>query len=216
VDGPGWDVAWTELLRDSGDTWHNETFVLPAGEPSVWVAFWLDDGEGDFAKIDNVHVIGGAPTEPACHTNTATATGTVDVPNACGPDGESNAQTSCEARVCLSTGPAPEPAIDIRKQEEGFDKRSFPSGADVAFEIEVCNTGEVDLINVVVTDELTPDCNQLIGDLGVGECAPVYECTAPNVHADFTNEACVAGEANGVTVEDCDLSLIKITCASSC
>ncbi len=52
--------------------------------------------------------------------------------------------------VCLT------PQIDIRKQEEGPDVRTFPVGADVPFEIEVCNTGDEDLTGVIVTDELGP------------------------------------------------------------
>ena len=30
--------------------------ALPGGQQSVWVAFWLDNGEGDYGLIDNVLV----------------------------------------------------------------------------------------------------------------------------------------------------------------
>lgn len=56
VDGPGWG-SWTELMSVSApNTWNSAAFALPEGEASVWVAFWLDNGEGDYGKIDNVVV----------------------------------------------------------------------------------------------------------------------------------------------------------------
>lgn len=65
IDGPGagslWPPApggWTELLRDrDAGVFHSETFALPANEAEIWVAFWLDNGEGDYGKLDNVYVI---------------------------------------------------------------------------------------------------------------------------------------------------------------
>ena len=38
------------------NTWNHSTFSLPDGQASVWVAFWLDNGEHDYGKIDNVVV----------------------------------------------------------------------------------------------------------------------------------------------------------------
>jgi uncharacterized repeat protein (TIGR01451 family) len=99
--------------------------------------------------------------------------------------------------------------IDIRKQAEGPDTRTFPSGSDVDFEIVVTNTGPEDLVNVVVTDFLTPDCDNVIGALASGDSV-TYTCTAPNVTVGFDNEACVAGERNGLMVDDCDPSEVVI------
>jgi hypothetical protein len=48
--------SWTELLVGNSNSWQHATHSLPAGQASVWVAFWLDNGEGDFAKIDNITV----------------------------------------------------------------------------------------------------------------------------------------------------------------
>ena len=101
------------------------------------------------------------------------------------------------------------PDIDIRKQEEGPDTRTFASGSDVTFEIEVTNTGTVDLTDVEVTDIMVPGCDQIIGDMLVGAVF-TYSCTVSNVTASFENEACVAGQANGVEVEDCDPSTVEI------
>jgi uncharacterized repeat protein (TIGR01451 family) len=102
-----------------------------------------------------------------------------------------------------------EPKIDIRKQEEGPDSRTVASGSDVPYEIVVENTGGVDLTDVKVTDLLAPGCARVIGPLAAG-ASQTYSCTAPNVLAGFTNIACVAGEADGVTVTDCDPSTVKI------
>lgn len=60
---PWWTNNWTEVLRVSGsaggNNWHNAvTFPLPSNTQHVWVAFWIDNGEGDFIKIDNVVVTG--------------------------------------------------------------------------------------------------------------------------------------------------------------
>jgi uncharacterized repeat protein (TIGR01451 family) len=106
--------------------------------------------------------------------------------------------------------PQANPDIDIRKQEEGPDSRTFPSGSDVDFEIMVTNTGDVDLTNVEVTDPLVPGCANSIGDLAVGASFS-YTCTAPGVTQSFTNEACVSGEFDGTTVTDCDPSTVEIT-----
>ena len=51
---------WSQLLRASkSDPWQDESFLLPdavENQSEVWFAFWLDNGEGDYAKIDNVLV----------------------------------------------------------------------------------------------------------------------------------------------------------------
>lgn len=52
-----WTTGWTELMRDSAsNSWNSENFGLAAGESEVWVAFWMDNGSGDYAKFDNVLV----------------------------------------------------------------------------------------------------------------------------------------------------------------
>ncbi len=69
-----------------------------------------------------------------------------------------------------------EPSIDIRKQEEGEDSRIFEPGATVDFEIAVTNTGAVDLINVEVSDPQVPACDNIIGNLAVGQTV-TYTCS---------------------------------------
>jgi hypothetical protein len=60
-----WTDNWTEIHRDSGSTFQSETFSLPSNVPELWVAFWIDDGNNDFAKIDNIKVMGDLIPEPA-------------------------------------------------------------------------------------------------------------------------------------------------------
>ena len=52
-----WTSGWTELMRDSASySWNSENLALAAGQSEVWVAFWMDNGNGDYAKFDNVLV----------------------------------------------------------------------------------------------------------------------------------------------------------------
>lgn len=60
-----WANNWTELLRKRKESWQTETFTIPTGETELWIAFWIDNGDGDFLKIDNVKVFGTVIPEPA-------------------------------------------------------------------------------------------------------------------------------------------------------
>ena len=68
VDNDFWDLGWIELrIQQNGinaggapeTPASSESFVLPSGETSLWVMFWSDAGDGDFAAVDNVVVVGG-------------------------------------------------------------------------------------------------------------------------------------------------------------
>lgn len=49
---------WTELMRaSSSDTFTSEHFDVPVEDDVVYVAFWMDDGNKDFVKIDDVMVM---------------------------------------------------------------------------------------------------------------------------------------------------------------
>ena len=60
-----WAGNWTELLRASrSNTWSNESYLLgndANNQSEVWIAFWLDNGEGDYGKFDNVLVTAAVP-----------------------------------------------------------------------------------------------------------------------------------------------------------
>ncbi len=102
------------------------------------------------------------------------------------------------------------PAIDIRKQVEGADTRQVLKGSDVTFEIEVKNTGDVDLTEVAVTDALAPTCAKAIGSLAAG-ASQTYSCTVAGVTADFTNVAVVTGQPPvGTAVTDSDPSSVDV------
>lgn len=60
-----WTDNWVELHRASQSTFQHKSFSLPSNVPILWVAFWIDDGNKDFAKIDNIHVSGDLIPEPA-------------------------------------------------------------------------------------------------------------------------------------------------------
>jgi hypothetical protein len=52
---------WNELLRNTrSNSWDTESFnlTLASDTSEVWVAFWLDNGEADIGKFDNVVVMG--------------------------------------------------------------------------------------------------------------------------------------------------------------
>jgi hypothetical protein len=49
---------WVELMRTSGsNSFSSEHFDLPVEDDVVYVAFWMDDGNMDFVKIDDVMVM---------------------------------------------------------------------------------------------------------------------------------------------------------------
>lgn len=118
--------------------------------------------------------------------------------------------TSGETNNTLDAGLyQPTPAIDIRKQAEGPDSRTFVHDTDVTFEIVVTNTGNAPLSNVEVGDTLVPACAKTIGDLAPG-ASTSYTCTATNVIVGFTNIATVSGSYNGITFTDNDESTVVI------
>jgi hypothetical protein len=78
--GSGWfGSSWTQLLSGSAsNAWQSFSAGLPVGHADVWVAFWMDNGEGDYAKIDNV-LIEGTQTVPEPSTVVLTLVGAVAV-----------------------------------------------------------------------------------------------------------------------------------------
>lgn len=57
---------WTQFATTGSNSFSHVNVVLPGGEPSIWVAFFLDGHEGDYGKIDNIVVVSGQQVpEPA-------------------------------------------------------------------------------------------------------------------------------------------------------
>jgi hypothetical protein len=64
--GPFSWSQWTQLLsQQGGGVWHmGQTLDLATADnaSSVWVAFWMNNGEGDIGKIDNITLSGTSLT----------------------------------------------------------------------------------------------------------------------------------------------------------
>jgi uncharacterized repeat protein (TIGR01451 family)/LPXTG-motif cell wall-anchored protein len=104
------------------------------------------------------------------------------------------ALTPSEAPVededCFTLDEAQEPGIEIVKT--ALDPEINESES-VTFNIDVTNTGNVTLNNVVVTDVLSPSCDRVFGAILVPGETVSYECTIDHVDESFTNVAVVAG-----------------------
>ncbi|MCB9162152.1 MAG: hypothetical protein H6644_20300 [Caldilineaceae bacterium] len=70
--------------------------------------------------------------------------------------------------------------------------------------------GELDLVDVTVTDPLASGCDRAVGDLAV-DASTTYTCTAPGVLVDFTNVATVTGKDRfGEEVTDDDDAVVDV------
>ncbi|MEM7130974.1 MAG: hypothetical protein AAF702_31925 [Chloroflexota bacterium] len=81
------------------------------------------------------------------------------------------------------------PSLSIQKLP---DTQMVRLDGTAYFTIVIKNEGDTPLFEVAVTDELSGDCNRLLGDLGPGD-ARTYFCEAPNIQSDFVNVARVVG-----------------------
>jgi len=98
------------------------------------------------------------------------------------------------------------------------DSATVEPGADVTFRIVVTNDGEVPLSDIVVTDELGPDCAREIGDvLEPGDSLAAYTCVVSDVEEGFVNTAVAtatpvddAGDPVGADVSDEDPATVNI------
>ena len=104
-----------------------------------------------------------------------------------------------------------DPKIDIEKLTEGIDadtKAEGPTlyaGDPVTWTYIVTNTGDVDLVNVVVEDDIEGFIGT-IGSLPVGETETLTK-TGIVREGNYANEGCARGESeSGEPVEDCDPS----------
>ncbi len=79
------------------------------------------------------------------------------------------------------------PALAIAKTP---DLQSVPLGGDATFTIEVTNTGDADLTDIIVSDVSAPACDRTIASLAV-DATTSYTCSLTGVTADFTNTVSV-------------------------
>ncbi|MGE3181920.1 MAG: hypothetical protein AB7N71_09835, partial [Phycisphaerae bacterium] len=87
--------------------------------------------------------------------------------------------------------------------------RTVAPGSDVDFVIEITNTGDEDLTNVVVTSDDAAECAMTVGNLAIGETV-TYICSRFDVREDFTCSVTVTGSSQCETVTDSDESSIKV------
>ncbi len=105
------------------------------------------------------------------------------------------------------------PVIDIQMTP---DLQMVPSAGDALFHIMVTNVGDVNLVNVTVSDPLVPACDNSIGALAVGATI-AYDCTATGVVEDFTNVATANGQdSDGHPVSDSDDGVVDVTDPNAC
>jgi hypothetical protein len=65
LTGPYAWSNWVQLVSEgSHDDFTDHTFALPANVGTVWVALWLDNGNHDYGKVDDVKVVGKGMTPP--------------------------------------------------------------------------------------------------------------------------------------------------------
>ena len=113
------------------------------------------------------------------------------------------------------------PAIAIGKSPE---LQGATGGVDPVFTVTVVNTGDVDLRQVTVADDLTPDCALTAADVRAslnGKGSPVgfrftpdewftFTCSMSGVTAGFTNTAVASGWWEGVEVTDADDASVDV------
>jgi uncharacterized repeat protein (TIGR01451 family) len=108
-----------------------------------------------------------------------------------------------------------QPSIGITKNPKS---QSVSNGGTASFTIVVTNTGPDTLLNVRVSDPLSPDCSKTSADIGaLASMAPgasvTYSCSLAGVTAAFTNVATATGtpKAGGPDVSATDTAPVTIT-----
>ncbi|MEZ4609679.1 MAG: hypothetical protein R2838_05420 [Caldilineaceae bacterium] len=90
------------------------------------------------------------------------------------------------------------------------DLQQVAPGGAATFTIVVHNVGELDLVDVTVTDPLAHRLRRAVGDLAVG-ASTTYTCTVPGVLVDFTSVATVTGKDRfGEEVTDDDDAVVDV------
>jgi uncharacterized repeat protein (TIGR01451 family) len=105
------------------------------------------------------------------------------------------------------------PGVDIVKTP---DLQTIVSGGTADFTIQVTNTGDGELTNVVVSDPAAPDCSAALGALAQG-AQTSYGCSLANVTADLTNTATVIADTPaGGQVTDGDSADVEVLPPTTC
>ncbi|WP_407356965.1 beta strand repeat-containing protein [Methanolobus sp. WCC5] len=187
---------------------------IPVGDSVTWTYNVTNTGNVDLVNVtvtDNllgeISVIGdlavGASTEVSAN-GIAVAGQYANIGNV---TGDYNGITVTDEDPSHYFGASP--SIDIEKATNGEDADSptgpfIPVGDSVTWTYNVTNTGNVDLVNVTVTDNLLGEIS-VIGDLAAGESTEV-SANGVAVAGQYANIGNVTGDYNGITVTDEDPS----------
>jgi uncharacterized repeat protein (TIGR01451 family) len=178
------DAVASPLAFTSGTNASVTLAYVNPGSGNATLCGWLDlNGTGGFEASElrvqtvppgtstatlNFGTVAGAARSTYARFRIASASG-------CAPVGFATDGEVEDHKVTIAAA-GKTPKIDIRKQAEGTDSRTFAAGATVAFKIKVTNNGQVPLTGVEVRDPLLPVCDLTIGDLAVG-ASRLYSCS---------------------------------------
>ncbi len=187
---PGSDVTFTITVTNTGNVPLTNVTVTDTLTP---------DCEATFAEL----AVGASETYTCVATNVRATFTNIAVVEATDPNDETVTDED-DADVNV-------PGTPGLRIEKSTDTPSVVAGATVEFSITVTNTGDVDLTNVVVTDDTTPDCDRTFDRLDVGDDV-TYTCKATNVLAGFTNVALVeATDPTGDPITADDDATVNVT-----
>ncbi len=181
---PGDTASWTITVGNDGAATLSDVTVTDPQAPDC------DNTIGDLAPGGEVSFTCERTGVSGSFTNIATVTGT-------DPGLPDPLSASDTADVIVR-----QPVVDIQKNPSTQD---VAPGGTATFTIIVTNTGRDPLTGVAVTDPLTPDCDNTIGDLAPGEIE-TYTCELTGVTDDFTNTATATATADDGTPEPVTVS----------
>ena len=195
--------------------------LAPNGTP---VTFSFVGGHvGSFTSSANCTTTGGSCTttdvsstagDDTVRATTTLSVGGVSMTRATGTTAPGHANSADAAKHWQAAAVRTNPAISITKSPKG---QTISSGATAGFTITVTNTGDVTLINVDVSDQLSPDCSKSSADIStLASMSPgasvTYNCSLANVTSSFTNVATATGTpTTGGSVSATDSAPVTVT-----
>jgi hypothetical protein len=185
-------VTWTYLVTNTGSVDLSGVIVT-------------DDIIGDICTIGDLAV---GESDSCEYVGTAELGQYANVGTTTDNNGEGSTVTATDPSHYVGT-PQLVPSIDIQKSTNGVDADQAPgpsitAGDQVTWAYVVTNTGNLDLTNVTVTDDIIGDvCT--IGDLAVG-ASDSCDVNGTAVAGQYANIGTVEGSAGQETVTDTDPS----------
>jgi conserved repeat domain len=198
----GNEVLWTYIVNNTGNVPLVNVTVIDDQLGPVTNIIYKGDGDDVLAIGENWIYVANGTAECGQYENNATAVGFFDV------IGVFDTDPSHYFGEC--------PDIDIEKATNGEDADTAPGpgvmeGDAVTWTYVVTNTGNVNLTNIQVSDDILGSITTIIdqgdGDaiLSVGEVWTL-EATGNASCGQYENEGSVTGDYGSTTVNDSDLS----------